>query len=332
MSVHKSSIRDVATFAGVSISTVSHVINSTRFVEPATREKVECAIASLGYRPNLIARSLKSRKTKTIGVVVPETTDDFYVQFLSHFETDASLKGYSIILCDSNGSFEVEKRNIKLLLDKGVDGIVLSTLGVTKSDLDGLDIGVPLVQLDTRLIGLESDFVGIKNKEAALIATQHLIQHGSKRPAFIFAGKSNAMNERLDGYKAALESSAIISEPLSCGLTTKGDSTLDRFFLMHEGIDGVVAGNDFCCFEVFMAARRLGIEIPKRLKIITFDDVKWMKITFPPISTISQPIEDIADQAFSLILNQMRKPTKAQYKSIYLESHLIERESCGEKL
>ena len=197
---------DVAERAGVSKATVSHVINNTRFVEEATKIRVQEAIGALGYRPNVAARSLTTQRTRIIGLIVSDITNTFFAELMRGIEDVLVDNGYSLMLCNTNEVLEREAYYIDILLRQGVDGIIAAA---TSQDWDALNeaakLGIPIVMLDRTFDNADSPYVGVNNSHGAYLGTSHLIERGY-RDIGILSGfqRLSTMRERLAGYEQAL--------------------------------------------------------------------------------------------------------------------------------
>jgi LacI family transcriptional regulator len=208
-------IREVAEHAQVSVSTVSHVINRTRFVDPATQERVRRAIKHLGYRPNLLARSLRRHETRTIGLLVPDNANPFFAEFARVIEDAGFAEGYSVILCNSDRSETKEEIYIDVLLSKQVDGLIVAS-ATERIDLlqRVLDVGVPLVVVDRNLSDLPVSQVLIGNQQGGYLAGQYLAQLGHRRVGCIGGpSPSNPSWGRVLGFSRALAEAGWIWRP-----------------------------------------------------------------------------------------------------------------------
>src|SRR5215208_3319272 len=204
-------IREVAEQAQVSVSTVSHVINHTRFVDPETQERVKHAIKVLGYRPNLLARSLRRRETRTIGLLVPDNANPFFAEFARVVEDAGFAEGYSVILCNSDRSETKEETYIDVLLAKQVDGLIVIS-ATERGDLlqRVLNVGVPLVVVDRNLTSLSVSQVLVANEQGGYLAGRYLVELGHRRVGCI-GGPSNANPSwgRVVGFTRALREAGI---------------------------------------------------------------------------------------------------------------------------
>jgi LacI family transcriptional regulator len=330
-------MKDVAQRAGVSISTVSHVINETRYVENETREKIVYAIAELGYKPNIIARSLRGKGTKTIGVIISDIRDTFFSDSIKAIEANAKKNGYNVMLCDAEGSIDEENAYIEILLRKGVDGLIIAPVDMYKSMYhpknDYPHSTIPVVQIDRKISGFEADFVGIDNAEGARIATIHLFDHGFESIGFVgYENRFYSMKKRMEGYSEAVRARGSTERILIAPRGKRGESIKDEVikWLSSEDLDAVLCGNDDICFGVLSALYDLRLRIPEDIGLITFDDVKWFPFLQYPITVIRQPAYLIGETAMDLLAKRMKSHEYVPVRDILLDTELIVRKSCGE--
>ncbi|ACZ41745.1 transcriptional regulator, LacI family [Thermobaculum terrenum ATCC BAA-798] len=326
-------IKDVANMAGVSVSTVSHVINGTRPVDPATEEKVREAIKILNYRPNLIARGLRRRVTHTIGLLVPDNSNPFFAEMARAIEDAGFRSGYSVILCNSDLSDAKQSNYIDVLLAKQVDGILFISSGNRPEPVRRvLSAGVPLVVVDRDLGTLPVDQVMVDNEQGGYIAGKYLADLGHKHIACI-AGPSDVTPSamRIAGFRQALAEAGI---ELPEDRVVRGDGRFEggeraMNELLEKGIDmtAVFAYNDLMAIGAIGAIRRKGLRVPDDISIIGFDDIPIAQAMVPAITTIAQPIEELASTAVGLLLERIKDKGK-QITRVVLPTSLVVRESC----
>lgn len=314
-------IKDVAAKANVSVSTVSNVVNKTKYVSPHIVEQVERAIKELGYRPNPAAKILRKGKSKLVGFVVSNLENSFYVRIAKGIEKVLNQSGYNLLLMDSAENVDVEKHNIKSLYLRGLDGLIIAPTSPSCAYINEvIPPTYPLVFVDRAPTNIYSDTILLSNSSASMKAVDYLINTGRKRIAFVglhFGGNKidNTMNERLDGYKISLGKNSIpIDENLIC--VTQGTpfamSELQYSEAYHmtenllkEKTDAILCGNDLAAIGVFTCLKERGIKIPSEISLITFDDGLWLKTATPSISTIVQPAENIGLLAGERLLKRL---------------------------
>jgi len=329
----KITIKDVANLSGFSISTVSHVINGTRYVEENTREKVLNAIKILDYRPNILARSLKGKGSSTIGVIISDIREGFFAEVIKAIESIASRRGYNVILCDSEDSTEKENFYIDILMRKGIDGLIFAPVDTSQSH-EELEINiVPIVQIDRKVRYFKSDFVGIDNIKSAEIATHYLFDNGYRRVGFLGYGiEVYTMEKRIEGYKKAVFLRGIMDKPLIKALRYNQEEmsrTIKEWILNNDNIDALICGNDDICFATLTAVEELELNIPGDIGIISFDDSKWFRFLKCPVTALRQPTQNIGEMAVKVLTDRIEGKLKDDYKNIILDTELIIRDSCA---
>ncbi|MFW6137937.1 MAG: LacI family DNA-binding transcriptional regulator [Spirochaetota bacterium] len=328
----KITIKDVADRAGFSISTVSHVINSTRFVEEKTKKRILEVIQELNYRPNLMARSLKGKGTKTIGIIISNIREVFFSEIISSIENNANKMGYNIMLCDSEDDSLKEKIYIDILMQKGIDGLIFAPVN-TAQQFDEQFLGrLPTVQIDRKLLNSGWDFVGIDNVGDSRKAALHLLDRGYSRVGFVgYNTKVYTMEKRIEGYQKALSETGQGS-PLIKIVKYKNQDTISsikRWLLKCGGINAVICGNDNICFETLAAVEEAGMNIPSDIGIVSFDDSKWFRFLKCPVSAIKQPTEEIGRTAIELLVDKIENGASNSPRELLLKSELVIRISCS---
>lgn len=323
------SIKDVAKHAGVSVATVSRVLNNNGYVGQDTREKVEKSIKELNYKPNEIARSLFKKQSNTIGLIVPDITNPFFPELARAVEDTASKLGYNVILCNSDGNADKEQNYLDVLQQQYVNGIIVSSNTLTAVQIEKLNI--PVVSID-RLISKGLPTIVVDNKKGAMIATRYLLNKGRSRIAHI-RGSSTVVNaeERCDGYREIVNKEQWFRESYivdgKYDMQASIEVTLE-LLNRHPEIDGIFAANDIMAIGAIKAAHQLGKKVPEDISIIGFDGISLSKATTPELTTVVQPIYEMGEQATTLLASLMEQKQPVD-KEIYkiLEVKLIERES-----
>ena len=309
-------MRDVAERAGVSVTSVSHVINETRPVSYELRERVLAAMEELGYHPNRLARSLRSGKTHTIGTIVPDSADPFFAEVARGIEDTAFENGYSLILCNSDANLDKEAFYTDVLVEKQVDGILfLAAGGSTGRILDLQQRGMPVVVVDRELPAAHVDSVVTDNAGGGWSATRHLIDLGHRRIGYIAGPSDLTLSEyRFTGYRKALKEAGIAVDE---SLVVRGAFDFEsgyraaRQLLTHsQRPTAIFACNDLMAIGAICAAVELGLRVPEDLSVIGYDDVPLASYSNPPLTTIAQPIYDLGVVAASMLLERLHDPVR----------------------
>ncbi|MBU5488994.1 LacI family transcriptional regulator [Clostridium sp. MSJ-8] len=327
------SIKDVAKTAGVSIATVSRVLNNIDVVNEDTKRKVLDAIKELGYRPNIVARSLKTQRTKTIGILIPDISSQFYPEIVRGAEDVANIYDYNVILCNSDFDSEKEKEYLRVLKEKMVDGVIYMSSSFSEEILkliNELNLNTILVESKDSENRLPS--VTIDNVGATYEATKYLIDKGIKKLAFIGveADNTNAWGERYLGFKKALDDNNIaLDEDLVFLDTMKvksGYEAVDKFVQSKKKFEGIVCASDEIAMGAINGLREKGINVPDDVSVIGFNNNAVSSIFYPKLTTISQPSYDMGSVAMRMLIKLLTKQELEQ-SSYVLDYRLIERES-----
>lgn len=323
---------DVASRAGVSTSTVSHVLNGTRKVSPATVQAVQQAIQALGYIPNTLARSLARSSTSTIGVAISALSNHYFSETVHAIETECAKHGYMMLFVDTHDDPEQELRVVTALHHRRVDGIVLAPSNGSKA-LEYLRANeIPAVLVD-RMMSEQFDQVGVDNAEPTQALIEHLIAHGHRRIGFI-AGREgfSTTNERVAGYRAALHVAGLAFDPQ---LLVNGGSNTEPARLATAQLLGlaapptaIMAGNNLMTLGAMHALRDAHIAVPGQMALVGFDDFDWADFFVPRLTLIAQPVKALGARAVGLLLQRMASPT-APPQRVRLAPTLQLRDSCG---
>jgi LacI family transcriptional regulator len=327
-------MRDVAERAGVSVTTVSHVINETRPVSDGLRERVLAAIHELGYQPNVLARSLRQGKTHTIGMIAPDSTNPFFAEVARGVEDASFEQGYSVILCNSDGDLDKELLYTSVLAEKRVDGIIFVAAGVSTGHIRDLQAQrMPLVVVDRDIPDVAVDSVLTDNARGGELATRHLLALGHRRIGCI-AGPSDVTPsaERIIGYRQALREAGV---PVDERLIVKGDFQYEsgyrathQLLTMDDPPTAIFACNDLMAVGAISEALELGLQVPATMSVIGFDDVRLASFTNPPLTTIVQPKYEIGVVAATMLLERMRDLDMPPRRRV-LDTSLLIRQSTA---
>jgi LacI family transcriptional regulator len=326
-------ISEVAQKAGVSITTVSHVINKTRFVSEETRERVEMAIEKMGYRPNALARSLRSGESYTIGLILPDSANPFFAEVGRSIEIAAFEAGYSVILSNTENDVDKECIYIDVLIKKQIDGMIFVGTGEDIDSYKGLlDLNIPVVAMDRDYPELKMDVVISDNLQGGRLATQHLISLGHKRIGCIAGpSKVNLSARRVIGYIQSLEQAGLAVDRnliISGDFHPKSGQTAAKELLaMQDPPTAIFACNDLMAIGALRAGMELGRRIPQDLAVVGYDDIELASYTTPPLTTIQQPKKEMGITAFNYLLGRIQARQSSPQRAS-LPVSLVERSSC----
>lgn len=302
-------IKDVAQLAGLSVGTVSRVLNNRGYISDETREKVNTAMKQLNYVPNELAKSIFRQYTKIIGVIVPFVTHPYFGKVVESLELYASKIGYKIMLCDSYFEKEKEIEYFKMLKGNKVDGIILGSRNMDISDI--VKDEFPLVTID-RILGDNIPCVSSDNYKGGVLATEYLISKGCKKLAHISGSPSLHLmaNKRSSAFLDICKKNSI--EPITVSTGENQFTTMSYYdeiqalFKNHPDIDGIFASSDIIAAQVIQVATEIGLKIPDDIKLVGYDDTNIAQLTTPKLTTIHQPIEQISKYALELIINEIK--------------------------
>lgn len=325
---------DVARAAQVSPSTVSHVINGTRKVHVETVQKVEQAIAALGYIPNTLARSLARSATATIGVAIPALSNHYFAETVQAIDTECAKHGLMMLLTDTHDDPAQELRVIQSLHQRRVDGILFAP----SSDPQELALNylktnhVPTVLVD-RLQGQDFDQVGVENVQSTAKMIEHLIGHGHRRIGFLSGTPASSTSaERLHGYRLALKRAGISFEEslVECGFSNIKPAQLatQRLLNLNAPPTAIMASNNLMTIGAMHTLRERHINVPRDMALVGFDDFDWAGFFNPRLTVVSQPLEQQGSLAVQLLIRRIQEPERAP-EVRRLKPKLMIRDSCG---
>lgn len=307
-------IYDVAREAGVSMATVSRVVNGNPNVKPTTRKKVLEAIEMLGYRPNAVARGLASKRTTTVGVVIPDISNIFFAELARGIEDIATMYKYNIILCNSDQNKDKEIHLINTLLEKQVDGIVFMGGQITEEHvLEFKRSPVPIVLSATVDQKKEFPSVNINYQEAAYDAVKFLIKNGHTKIGMLTGSLEDPVNgyQKYSGFRKAIEEAKI---PFNEEYVVIGDYTYDsgieameNFLSLSERPTAIFAGTDEMALGIIHGAQDRGVHVPNDIEVIGFDNTRLAAMVRPTLTTVVQPMYDIGAVSMRLLTKYMKK-------------------------
>ncbi len=327
-------LKDIAKRLDISYATVSRALNGRYGVHPKTKEKILKMAQEMNYHPNAIARGLVKKHTETIGLVIPDITNPFFPEVARGIEDRAEEKGYSVFLCNTNWEQDREARYLSLLREKRVDGIILAPVS-DKSPLNwGFDDrALPLVFVSEVRRGMGKSYVAIDNVHGGYIATRHLIQKGYRRIGFFGAAEDELTSEeRYQGYKKALKEAGRKECKKFVRFGDYGTNTGSRLITAmirkKDYPDAVFAVNDLFALSVMQGIQESGLNIPRDIAVIGFDDIPFASFPEIMLTTIAQPKYQMGRIAADLLLDQIHEKTGTEKKEIILETELIERRTA----
>jgi DNA-binding LacI/PurR family transcriptional regulator len=332
-------MHDVAREAGVSIKTVSNVINDYPYIRPETKQRVEDAIARLGYHPNLSARGLRSGRTGVISLIIPTLRNAYFAELADSVMRAASEQSLSVIIEQSSGDRDRELDLVRGARMQAVDGILYSVLGLGEDDAHLLEgVTTPMVLLGERIFHGPADHVTMQNVEGARAATEHLIAQGRKRIVALGAHRGEVIGSaglRLTGYRQALDAAGIVFDERLVGevggwFRSEGANTMKELLASGVPFDGVVGFNDAIALGGIRVMQEAGIRIPDDVAVIGFDDIDETRYTLPTLSTIDPGREEIAEVAVRYLRERIADPNSGVEPREYLsEFRVVERESSA---
>ena len=320
----KPKLNDVAKLAGVSVTTVSRVINDHGYLSQKTKDKVFKAMKELHYQPNNMARSLQGKNTKLIGVIFSDIRNPFFGELVSRIEKILFAKNYKVILCNSADDPQKERDYLQMLMANQVDGIIAGAhnLGIEEYQ----QYGLPIISFD-RYLSDNIPIVSSDNYQGGSLAAQALYQAGARNLA-IFTGKNQAgspTNGRLEGYQDYLKQHDLegtlheLPFELSPALKTMEIKSI----LNQSNYDGIFCSDDLTAILTINVARQLGINVPKDLKVVGYDGTMIIRDYSPELTTIEQPLADISTLLVSLLLQRIADANCALEKEYTLPVKLV---------
>ncbi len=325
---------DVARAAGVSTTTVSHVLNGTRRVNEKTVARVHAAIERTGYRPNTIAQALAGARTQSVGLAISGISNPYFMDVIAAVEAEASANGHTLLLADTHDEPQKELQMVQELVRRRVDGLLLApSPGAEANALRYLSThSVPVVLID-RFLPVEVDQVGTENEEPTAQLVSHLAEHGHRRIGFI-AGLNglSTTEERLNGYRIGLQRNGL---PVDEALIAYGASqhepartAVHRLLNAENPPSALIAANNSMTIGVLHALREIGARVPRDIALAAFDDFEWSDLFHPRLTVIAQPTNKIGAEAVRLLLARIDDPNRPPH-CVRLEPKFVHRESCG---
>lgn len=328
-------MKDVAELAGVSASTVSHVLNGTRKVSEDTRERVRLAIEELGYEPNLLAKSLKVSRTFTIGLLISDIQNPFFTSVIRGAEDVALSRGYHLFLCNTDEDPNREDEYVRELSKKRVDGLIVASSASRRNHTLQLRLeDVPFVFMDREVEGIEADTVSVDNRLGMRLIAEHLTQLGHERVGMVSGPlEKSSGHERYHGLRDAL---ADLGLPLHDSLVRFGDfrvsggrEAAEELLRLPEPPTALVVSNNQMTLGALLAVRELGLRVPDEVSVVSFDDMEWAPLANPPLTALAQPTYEMGATAARMLLDKIEKKATGSPSKLFMEPELMIRGSTG---
>jgi LacI family transcriptional regulator len=329
-------IKDVARLSGVSSMTVSRVINGSERVSPETRQRVESAIAELGYVPSRLARGLIRQKTGTLALIVPDVANPFFTLIVRGAEDVARRAGYRMILADTRADLTIERDVIEEMLAHRVEGIMIAPVSDrSKGHLQRLArYGVEFVLIDRTVSGIESDVVTGDNVGGARRLVEHLISLGHRRIGFITESADvSTARDRRDGHEAALAGAGLPHDSNLIVYSTVdppgGFEGMRRLLELEEPPTAVFTVNNLVALGAIEAVRAHELEVPDDIALVCFDDIEYASRLYPFLTVMAQPAETLGTLGTQLLLERIEGRAPEQPRVVVLPAQFVVRQSCG---
>ncbi len=328
-------MKDVAQRARVSVSTVSHVLNGTRKVSEGTRGDVLAAVEELSYRPNLLAKGLKTRRTYTIGLLIPDIQNSFFTLVVRGVEDEALSRGYHLFLCNTDEDPEREDEYITELAKKRVDGLMVAPSARRESHVGRLlDEGVPFVFVDRDVEGVDADVVSVDNRAGMRLIAEHLVGLGHRRIAIISGPLDKASGyERHLGLRDALADLGVALEDSLVRFgdfrTTGGRAGARELLGLSPPPTALVTANNQMTLGALLTINEMGLGVPDDISVVGFDDPEWAPLTGPPLTTLAQPTYEMGVRAAKMLLDRIEAGSEGESRKVLLEPWLVVRGSTA---
>lgn len=306
------SIKDVAKAAGVSTATVSRVLANKDFIRPSTRERVMRAVTELHYHPNLVARSLRARRTARIGLVFSDIRNPFFAALSRAVEESAYAQGYSVLICNTDEDPVRETTFLELLQAENIAGLIFSPTQHYCLHPERPPLTLPAVVIDRAIPGTELDMVVLDNASAACELAEHLIANGYRSLAGLFGESSVTGLERRAGFQQALEAHGLEAHSIHLvpPRVEAGHAAAREILSRAPLPDAILTSNSLLTAGVFQALREAGLKMPGDVALAGFDAPEWGEFVDPPITALAQPVEEIGCTATEMLLQRIAEPER----------------------
>ncbi|MHB1346561.1 MAG: LacI family DNA-binding transcriptional regulator [Candidatus Humimicrobiaceae bacterium] len=330
-------LKDIAKEAGVSIKTVSRALNDYPDINKDTKKIILDLAKKYDYRPNILAKSLRDKKSYTIGYVISDTMNEFFWDVAFAIEKEFKKYNYGILTCFSNNDPKIEIEALKLLISRQIDGIILAAIGENNEFVREVieKLNIPLVVIDNKIKGVKCNVVLHDNIKGSYLLTKHLIEHGHKDIACI-SGPFNETSgkRRIEGFRNALDEFRIKSNDnflkISDWTMSGGyDSTMKIFENSGNKPTALFIGNSVMALGSLKALRELKFKVPEDVAIVSFDSLSFIEATNPPLTTLERSEYKIGETAAKILYENILNKEDKKIKEIYIEAKLHIRDSCG---
>jgi LacI family transcriptional regulator len=328
-------VADVAKKAGVSVSTAARVLSGTGYAADETRLIVLEAARELGYVPNQIARSLRTRRTRTIGLLVGDVENSFYSVIAKNVESVAKDAGYHVVLCNSDDDPAIEREYLELLEGMRVDAVIVTPTSRNRRHLVRLmEKDIVIVQVDRRVEGLRADAILVDNEDGAARAVNHLVEAGHTKIGILTGELDLATaSQRLFGFERAMkEHGMTIRQSLVKSGSFHRDHAIEvatELINARPTPTAIFAANNILAEATLIALEQKGLRVPRDVSIVAFDDVHWMSMVEPAVTAVRQPVADMARSAAELLVRRLREGHEGRPSTVVFRTELIERASVA---
>lgn len=321
---------EVAEIAGVSVATVSRVLNESRSVQPEYRERVLKVIEESGYRPNRVARALRRKNTSMIGIIVSDVENPHFTQMVRKVEDAAYRKGWRVLLCNTDEKAEKQLSYLEVLAAERVSGVILSTTNPTGTEIAELfNLGIPVVAFDRSVDDPRADTVVTDNVMGARWATQHLLSAGHERIGLVGGPVGTDTGAgRLRGYEDAMRNAELEPCWVDGRYRIEGGELAAAKLLEDSPLTALVVANNLMTIGVLRALRSRRLRVPQDLALVAVDDPFWAELIQPPLTTLAQPVRRMADCAVEFLFERINRRREEPRKLVY-DFELRVRGSCG---
>lgn len=326
-------IKDIAKEAKVSYATVSRALADHPGINHETKKRILKLAGDLGYTPNALAKGLVTKSTRTLGLIVSDITNPFFPEVAQGIEDCASRNGYQVFLCNSNWNLQREKEYLHKLYGSRVDGIVISPVSDDISHIEDIGLKVPIVFAAQKPKKDHCSYVVVDDFKSAVLAVEYLIKLGHRKIAYIGGLLSTSSGSgRFSGYKSAMEKHGV---PLDTNYIMHGEYKqssgyqMTRELLVNQKLPtAILAGNDFMALGIIQAVEEYGLNVPKDISVIGFDDISFASLDKIRLTTIHLPKYTIGELCVELLLDKMQNPGSEEVNHRILEPRLIIRKTC----